>query len=649
MDYLDALDQGDIEQISDNQQWFESLDQDIQLNINTCTESDLIFLNILTPFEIQQFLFYRGNYGPFYEISELQVLPGIPLYKLKALSKYMSPVEENLPYTTTHRQQGYFQIQASTYYPLKNGFISQNNLDPAYNGSRYHIITRYKTRISPESGFGLAMEKDAGETFIAGHINQIENYHFHYFKNFNKGLVRNIIIGDFTANWGQGILLYQGFGITKSRNTMMIRRSSPSIKPYLGLNEYNFFRGLAIGLQQNKNWKHSFLLHRIHRDATIHQDSIFGTSFSNISQSGLHRTKNEINAQKNILENIIGLSSRYQLKNIRIGLHNMYSKYNIPYRPAERIYNIHIPSGSSQWSQSMDINALWASWNIFGEIAISSFRHKAYSLGLLTSLDPQLDLSILLRKFEPGYRPLYGNAFSARSTSNNEKGLYLGLQYYPTLQHTISLYLDQWHSLFPTSQTTGPGINRDVLLQYQYKKKNKFNYYLYFKYKWRADNVYDNTDNHSSVFNYSQYNVRIQFSHHLNKNWQSSHRVEYTLIDNINKNNENGVLISSQINYQPSQSQWKGVAKLIYYHTDSFFSRIYSYASDVRYSYSLPFFYGKGWSALIKTSIKLNRRWQLEGRVVSNYLIGAETIGSGDNAINGPFASEVKIQLLYTF
>lgn len=138
VEYLDALDEGDIAQLLDNQQWLESVDQNIQLNINTCSESDLILLNILTPLEIQQFIYYRKSYGPFIDISELQVLPDIPLYKLKALSKFMAPVEANHPSSPLSSDQlkGYFQIQTSTFFPLKNGFSSTNSSNPAYKGSR---------------------------------------------------------------------------------------------------------------------------------------------------------------------------------------------------------------------------------------------------------------------------------------------------------------------------------------------------------------------------------------------------------------------------------------------------------------------------------------------------------------------------------
>ena len=102
----------------------------------------------------------------------------------------------------------------------------------------------------------LTAEKDRGEEFFTGSNKQgFDFYSAHLFiKDYNR-TIKAIAIGDYAVSFGQGLILYSGFGAGKSSYVMNIKRTVPGCcGTYTSVNESNFQRGLPTWASAN-TWR----------------------------------------------------------------------------------------------------------------------------------------------------------------------------------------------------------------------------------------------------------------------------------------------------------------------------------------------------------------------------------------------------------
>ena len=88
---------------------------------------------------------------------------------------------------------------------------------------------------------------------------------------------------------------------------------------------------------------------------------------------------------------------------------------------------------------------------------------------------------------------------------------------------------------------------------------------------------------------------------------------------------------------------------MAYFETDSYDSRIYSFENDVLYSFSIPALFYKGYRYYLNANFDVSKKLTLWARFAQTIQLGATSIGSGLDKINGDQKSEVKLQMMYRF
>ena len=81
--------------------------------------------------------------------------------------------------------------------------------------------------------------------------------------------------------------------------------------------------------------------------------------------------------------------------------------------------------------------------NFFGEVGRSENGGIAHINGVMLGLDKTISASLLYRDYGKKYQSEYANAFGERS-SQNEKGVYLGLEFTPNHKFKIKGYADNY-------------------------------------------------------------------------------------------------------------------------------------------------------------------------------------------------------------
>jgi len=144
-------------------------------------------------------------------------------------------------------------------------------------------------------------------------------------------------------------------------------------------------------------------------------------------------------------------------------------------------------------------------------------------------------------------------------------------------------------------------------------------------------------------------NWRSQFKFALNKEISFGSRLELTWVDKNGAAQENGFLFYSEIFYKPSLQSFSMNARVCYFETDSYDSRIYAFENDVLYAYSIPVFSGKGYRYYLNLRYKVNKKFSLFGRFAQTIYNEKKEIGSGLDLIQGNKKSEIKLQAMYSF
>src|SRR5690606_38116852 len=84
-----------------------------------------------------------------------------------------------------------------------------------YLGSPDQLFVRYRYRYGQDLQISFNMKKDAGEAFFRG----AQRYGFDFYSGSiylqNQGRFRNIVIGDYALQFGQGLAIGNGLGFGK--------------------------------------------------------------------------------------------------------------------------------------------------------------------------------------------------------------------------------------------------------------------------------------------------------------------------------------------------------------------------------------------------------------------------------------------------
>ena len=294
------------------------------LNLNSVTEEQLRLLYVLDENQINEFFKYRAMQGKFISIYELQVIPGFDLGTIDKLTPFITIREEgesvrSLLDRVAQERNNYFLIRYERTVEKKRGYRSDATNSTKYIGSPDRLYSRFRVARSNDFSFGFTLEKDAGESFAFSSKQLGFDYTSIHAQLQNKGAFKNLIVGDYQAQFGQGLVLGGGFGVGKGAEPITtVRRSNIGFLPYTSLTESGFFRGLSLTISPKQNIDVSGFISRTGRDGNSIADSI-GVALSSLSITGLHRTQSELENKKSANETNYGVIFSYKKRPLQIG------------------------------------------------------------------------------------------------------------------------------------------------------------------------------------------------------------------------------------------------------------------------------------------------------------------------------------------
>ncbi len=625
-----------------------------KLNLNIADASELKELILLSDLQIQSLIKYRQLLGKLVSIYELQSIPSWDVETIQKLLPFIK-VDDEIPISIELKKrfnQGQHTVLGRIQQVIEKseGFIRPDSVASRYTGSPQRLFLRYKYVYRNLLQYGLVAEKDAGEQFFKGSSKGFDFYSYHFFAR-KLGPIKALALGDFTINLGQGLIHWQSLAFKKSADIIAIKRQSDVLRPYNSAGEYNFQRGVGVTVAKNRFEVTAFASYR-KLDANFHKDTSLSNDdfISSVLTSGYHRTPSEINDKYKVHQTSFGGNISYNANSFHVGFNGVVFAFSEPLVKNLQPYNHYAIQGKSWHNYSLDYNYTWRNLHLFGEAALDKNYAKAFLNGLLVSLHPQVDASLVYRNIQSSYQTLYGNAFTENTYPTNETGLFTGISIKPVPFLRVDAYADVFSFPWLRYRVDAPTKGSEYMVQLTYKPNREVEIYTRYRNENKAINISVLSLPTHPVMVRPRQNWRIQSSYKISRELTLKNRTEIVWYDHRNKDlAQQGFLIYADVGYKPMGKPYAINGRLQYFETDGFDSRLYAYENDVLYSFSIPFFYDKGARYYLNLNYDISKKATCWFRFAQTLYDGKNVIGSGLDEIAGNKKTEIKLQVMYTF
>jgi hypothetical protein len=625
-----------------NLDYLEELEKN-PFDLNTVTQEELESIPFLNTILSKRIIDYRVLNGGFKSKAELTKVEGINSTLYENIQVFLVVknsgsdfiIDDSGNLTTvkdkgnksllknfTIRYRSRFQQDLQT----KKGFT-----DSTYPGSKaklynqFHIEYKLKGIILTGN---FTMEKDPGETNLA-------DFKSFYLQASSSTFLKTVIGGDYVLNFGQGVGMWSGYSYSKGIESInSLKKKEKTLEPYASVNEIQFFRGAATGLNFGK---YNFFLFYSNKDLDASIDTTLGEA-STLYVDGYHRTLSEQSRQNSIKERFFGGRFYYDNNLLRIGLTYWDSKFSKSFEPDAAGKQLYSFSGNYANMLSLDYDYVLKNFNIFGEVAKSQNGAIAGITSLQINFLTFADAIFSYRNYAKDFIPLHSFAFGERSgNTQNEVGYYAGIELRPMKGLNINAYFDQFKFPYRTYSEVVPTLGNDFLCYAEWK----LNRNLLLEVKYKNENKEENktiTDIYNRsikvIENRNQMNIRTGITYQISKNVRIRTRFEYVYVGYKYYGGDNkGFLLFTDFRFLAAKNLTID-SRLMYFQTDDYDSRIYEFEDDIKGVLTNIALYGKGTRWFVVMKYKPLNFIELQAKYSVTYSEGVKTIGSGNDLIN---------------
>lgn len=616
---------------NENSQYYDLIEYLIEnpVHLNSASIDDLLKIPFLNRYAATLIIKKRNLIGEFISVDSLKNIPGLSL----------ETIDKILPFIVFNKNKDktFFDELSESFSDVKISLRSRTIKDiqeeaayttGKYLGSGYKIYNRLILKKDNYIRVGVLTKKDAGETsltdFTTFHLNIRE-----------LGLLKNIIVGDYLFEFGQGLAIASRYSSSKGYETVQILpRNSRGLVPYLSSTETLFFRGAAAQISFGGFNIYTFYSN-VRFDGSI--DPVTN-QITSVATSPYHRDSTELKHKNLIHEKTIGLSADYSFgKHGEVGLLYYSTKYDNDFKHQ----SVLDPTGNQFNYFSTSYNFSYGKLNISGETAFSSNSITTINSAQI-NVDKNFSFLFSYRNYPFDYWNLHANGFGEKSSTQNENGFYTGL-HLRTSYGTIDFYYDIFRYTYASEDFLLPSRGNEFLVYYTLVPLRGIE--LRLKYKNQTKDFIGQFQNEDALIKGRTENYRIEFQYYPAKNIRLKSRVEVVAVTPSSYAPfEKGFLMFQDINFTLIKSLSLST-RLIFFKTDSYNSRLYEFENDLIGVMTNPPLYGEGmrWYLLARYSTSIGLTLSLKYSEL--YKPNEKTLGSDDSLIQSNVDNTLSIQL----
>jgi len=586
------------------------------LNINSASRKDLERLVILNDFQIESIIDYRKEYGSLLSINELMLIPGIDneVADMLAPFLYTGTNDSKLAFNAgaflkdgrsqilvrgkglIEKQQGYTPISREEFVKYPNS---------RYLGPPGQNYLQYKYNYSDKLRLALTIERDGGERGV--------DYSSINISLSKTGPVETLVIGDYSARFGQGLVVWNSFSLSSSGEPRSLRKSEMGLNPYNSTDENLSMRGISTTVNL-KRFKITFFCSRRKYDARIDKEGKY-TSFL---KTGLHNTTTTLERRRSLSGSLLGSNISYSADRLKLGYTAILYKFNLSYGGDDPLKQFK-DRYHNGYGGNVAIDVYWVldKIRVFGEVASDHTASFAWLAGIIYSPDSRFESSVLLRDYSKKYFAPFAGAVSRSAMPNDERGVKALFAYNAGKNWRL---------------TSGAEIlcgYHNITFTASYKRGQSVTSYLKF------------------VQTMKKYSLRYSIDYKVTDKIKFVNRVDLVALDGAQL--KAGLHFYHEVIYESLNKKIDVSLRLAAFNASVWDVRIYSYERDVLYGYSVPVSYGKGFRWYMNIHVKPLKAVDLWLRLAQTRYLDRDITGEGPDMIKGPSKSEAKVQIMWRF
>lgn len=627
------------------------------INLNKADKEELEKLYLLSDIQVDNILHYLYRYAPLNSIYELQLIDGLDMTDIRLILPFVILGDAEAKKETLNLKNVFKYGKNELYVRLDKGLETKEGYrflpeeeqqaeeknakkyvgDPFYNHIKYRF--RYRDRVA----FGVTAEKDAGEQFWGEHNKGYDFYSAHVeLKNFGK--LKSFVLGDYKANFGQGLVVRTDFSMGKSSYVLQVNPRSRGLKKYTSTNEYNFFRGVGATVSLGGLDITGFYSYK-----KIDGDTIDG-QFASIKIDGLHRTINDLNKKRNVGQQVIGGNLTYTYSWLQVGATALYNSLDHSLEPRPAKYNKFYFRGKNQLVGSLNYRMRVSKLNLFGETAFSD-REGAWATlnGVNYSPISRVGLVALHRYFSKEYDTFFATTFSESSRVNNETGFYIGAEVRPIKYWKVATYIDSYRFPWMKFGIDAPSVGKDYLIQLDYAPKRNVNMFWRFKFEEKMHNYSDTTTVMPVVLPRQKWAARYVLNYSYGR-FNFKNQLDFNGFNDAVNPTSYGYSALHDVTYNFTRIPLRADFRFHIFDAQHFENRLYTYEKDVLYAFSIPMNYGMGSRYYINLRYEVNKNlsfWLKLAQTV--YADDRVTISSSNEEIQGNRKTDMRFLMRLKF
>lgn len=613
------------------------------ININDTLPENLGQLPI-SDLQVNSIVEYIRNHGQLASPYELPLIPGFDQDLAEKLMPFITvgPVAKA---TALKKARSRLLVRYRRVLEQQRGYIPPSEGGPAngYLGSPDALLVKGRMQLPRHITLGFTAEKDPGEEFLKGGNPNGFDFYSGYIAAAELGKVRQLILGDFSANFGQGLTLWTGYSMGKASLLIDPGKHGKAISPYSSTDENRFFRGVAATTVLGKITVTGFASHK-NLDGSLDSDT---TGFGSYLATGSHATATEMANKHTITEDAGGIRLTYNYRWLKVGMSGFGAKTNKPFIPSEAPQDLLEPDPTKILRVGGDFLAITHKAKFFGEIASDQYSSLAMMAGSVWQAAPALKTYVIGRNYDKRYLYRMTAGFGEGSQTSAERGMCLGMETSPYPKWRLHCYADFFTFTWLSYRTSAPSSGNEVFAEATYRSDSGFTLQLLLTREKRPYNIDVNQNTQLELNTRTRARVQVTFSPSETVTLRT--RLEHVWYEKEQSAGEKGVVLLQDVTWNNNNRRLSISARAAYFNTDSWNSRLYAYESDVLYSFSVPAYYlsGARFYLLATYHLTQNITWWIRWSQIR--FAEKNDIGSGLTAINGNAKNEIKAQLLLRF
>ncbi|MEX0607838.1 MAG: helix-hairpin-helix domain-containing protein [Balneolaceae bacterium] len=612
-------------------------------------------------------------------LDDLLQIPGINLKVARAVLDYRSqkPFESKqellqvggIGEATYERMQPYITIGGSSsrfreMYMRPEYWLANNKFDifsryqqdlqkqrgyriPAEEGGYLGNPMKYYQRIKMHSNhlsLSLTQEKDPGETldgitgfdYTSGHIAFTEN-----------GKLKDLVIGDYSLSFGQGLVLWTGGAFGKGREvTGTINKNERGLNAYSSAQETDFFRGMAATYGEKLEIT-GFFSSRPRTASVLQGDT---TRFP--SSSGFHRTINENERRNNIDQTVVGGRIRLDTKFGLFGASGYHNTFSTHISKATSLSSLYDFEGKENSVLGVDYRGLVGNTFVFGEFGRSENGGHGVVGGMEAPIGDNTELALSYRNYSRDFQSFLGSGFGESSSApQNEEGFYAGIRHVLNPKVTLSGYVDQYKFAAPRFGTTQPTEGFDVLALIEAELMPQLDVYVLIRNETKDDEYVVLSDRGTEQIllgKEKRASIRTNLEYWASREVRLRSRVELVRNQEAGGEWESGFLIYQDVRLQLSR-KLRVDGRVTLFETESFNTRVYQFESDLLYVLSNVMLSGRGQRAYAVVKYDATNFLDIWLKYGLTTFEDVQIIGSGLTEVQSNRRNSIGVQARFQF